>query len=342
MQIYKPLADVLVADAAGQLTNRYLRGQSCDWDEITSVTDSVYMPFRVRPVGKSIRPKSTHHTTQIGGFTVSRFSYGVPVYIDNFDPAPGKGMVLTTLFGDIQHAGGHVETVQTGAGESFWADTAKADYVFEAFNGHHMQLNLVYRHQMLEDLYERWNGRPADPGMWTQRFKFGGPGSSWNALLEYSCRCIVEMPDQMSQGVLGKHLEEMLGLHLIRQLQCAFGETNESSHGVLAPRCVKAAEDYMASHARFAPNRTQVAAAVGVSVRALSASFARFRGHSPMAYLRKVRLQGVRADLLAAPAGASVREIAAAWGYIFLGDFARQYRQQFGELPSETLRRLRS
>jgi len=46
----------------------------------------------------------------------------------------------------------------------------------------------------------------------------------------------------------------------------------------------------------------------------------------------------VRAELLMADAGATVRSVAQAWGYANFGLFAAAYQQRFGELPSATLR----
>jgi AraC-like DNA-binding protein len=75
-----------------------------------------------------------------------------------------------------------------------------------------------------------------------------------------------------------------------------------------------------------------VAAHAGVGVRALGAAFQRETGVSPMRYLRQLRLDQARIDLLSR--GCSVTEAATRWGFCNLGDFARYYRQRHGELPS--------
>ena len=62
-------------------------------------------------------------------------------------------------------------------------------------------------------------------------------------------------------------------------------------------------------------------------------------GTNPASYLRAVRLDRVRKDLLHA---GSVTDAATRWGFWHFGHFSNDYREQFGELPSETLRRLRS
>jgi transcriptional regulator GlxA family with amidase domain len=59
-----------------------------------------------------------------------------------------------------------------------------------------------------------------------------------------------------------------------------------------------------------------------------------------MSYLRRLRLDHVRAELLKAdPRLVSVTEVATRWGFLHQSRFAQQYRQRFGELPSATLHR---
>jgi transcriptional regulator GlxA family with amidase domain len=59
-----------------------------------------------------------------------------------------------------------------------------------------------------------------------------------------------------------------------------------------------------------------------------------------MAYLRRVRLQKVREELLRDSAD-GVTDIATRWGFEHLGRFAGAYRRRYGETPSETRRRRR-
>ncbi|MET0886869.1 MAG: AraC family transcriptional regulator [Mycetocola sp.] len=88
---------------------------------------------------------------------------------------------------------------------------------------------------------------------------------------------------------------------------------------------------------------TGLAAAVSVSVRSLQEGFRRSLDTTPMAYLRRLRLEKVREELLAASAGTvSVTEVAARWGFVHLGRFAAAYRSEFSERPSDTLRSRRA
>lgn len=79
---------------------------------------------------------------------------------------------------------------------------------------------------------------------------------------------------------------------------------------------------------------------LNVSRRTLQYSFMQAYGIAPLSYLRLVRLNRARRDLLAASSDdTTVTEIALHWGFCHLARFAQSYRQLFGELPSDTLRR---
>lgn len=59
---------------------------------------------------------------------------------------------------------------------------------------------------------------------------------------------------------------------------------------------------------------------------------------SPKAYMQSKRFNSVRQNLRAAdPTNSNVWEIAAEWGFWHMGQFARDYRSFFNELPSATL-----
>jgi AraC-like DNA-binding protein len=60
-----------------------------------------------------------------------------------------------------------------------------------------------------------------------------------------------------------------------------------------------------------------------------------------MAVLRKKRLAQARADLAAAAPGTTVTSVALDCGFTHLGRFSLDYAKEFGEPPSETLRRAR-
>lgn len=107
----------------------------------------------------------------------------------------------------------------------------------------------------------------------------------------------------------------------------------------IAPRAVKQAIDYMRANVGAPLRIRDVADACCVTPRTLENGFRDFKGTTPIAYLRKLRLEAARRELQASGGNAKISEIARRWGFVDLGRFAERYRRAYGELPSETARK---
>lgn len=106
------------------------------------------------------------------------------------------------------------------------------------------------------------------------------------------------------------------------------------------PPTVRRAMAFMESNLDRPITIADIAAAAGVTVRAVQTAFQRHLGTSPLAHLRLLRLAHVHSELKAAdPATHTVAEIAARWGFHHHGRMAAAYLERYGELPSTTLAR---
>jgi AraC-like DNA-binding protein len=149
-------------------------------------------------------------------------------------------------------------------------------------------------------------------------------------------------PDSAPGPLLVRQLEQtLLAMLLEAQPNDASGRLAAPRQGC-APRHVRRAEEFMAAHVGEAIGIEDIVAASGASMRSLYEGFRRFRGTSPMEFLRTLRLGRVRADLLGARPGTRVSEVAARWGFFQFGRLAAQYRRNYGETPSATLHRVLS
>ncbi|WP_026073007.1 helix-turn-helix domain-containing protein [Nodosilinea nodulosa] len=102
---------------------------------------------------------------------------------------------------------------------------------------------------------------------------------------------------------------------------------------------VQEAEAFMLAHLDEPITLKAICQAVKTSKSALSYGFQDIFGLSPMAYLKTVRLNGVRRALKASdPTQATILGIANRYGFWHMGHFSHDYRQMFGESPSETLK----
>ena len=109
----------------------------------------------------------------------------------------------------------------------------------------------------------------------------------------------------------------------------------------IAPAVVRRLEQYIEAHWREPLSIDRLVAETGVSARSIFRAFDRSRGYSPMAFVKAVRLRHARTMLVSGDPGISVTTTAFQCNFSSPGHFARDYREAFGELPSETILRSR-
>lgn len=193
------------------------------------------------------------------------------------------------------------------------------------------------------DLAEENNGLPAS-GL---RFQAMTPVSAARQRMlvrtvEFICGQVV------ASGIT--EVPQLLVAEMARLAAAAFLETFPNTSmtvrylpdpGWVAPATVCRAAAFIDAHADQPVTATDIAAAAGVTIRALQYAFRRHYDMTPIGYLRRVRLERAHLALRnAAPGdGVTVATVARAWGWARPGQFAATYRQRFGMLPSRTLRR---
>lgn len=101
-------------------------------------------------------------------------------------------------------------------------------------------------------------------------------------------------------------------------------------------RALRKALDVMAVNDKENTPISRLCMEAGVSWSTLDRAFKDRFGFGPKQYQNRLRLNRVRSRLIAEPREAKIADIANEWGYWHLGQFARDYREMFGELPSAT------
>ncbi len=82
----------------------------------------------------------------------------------------------------------------------------------------------------------------------------------------------------------------------------------------------------------------EVAAHINVTERALQLAFKSAVGMSPSSVIRRMRLEGIRSDLLDSERNPSnIIDTASRWGIRSRSALVKGYRKQFNEAPSETI-----
>lgn len=104
-------------------------------------------------------------------------------------------------------------------------------------------------------------------------------------------------------------------------------------------RVVATAEELMRSRLHAPPSVTELCKATHTSSRALFYAFQSLLGRSPIQHCQILRLHAARRRFLQRGSDAYIRGVAEGLGFMHSGRFSADYRQLFGELPSETRKR---
>lgn len=181
----------------------------------------------------------------------------------------------------------------------------------------------------LEEPLKGVNWQAIDP------LRFQEVRASLGRLFRLAERSPALLEDPAIRGRLGGDLVPLLVEALVHR----------TGHGARLARpparieLVKAAQAWMAEHPHEPISLDGLCRQLAAGRRSLLQGFREHLGMGPMAYLKIRRLHGVRQALLEAdPQSTQVSELAARWGFMNAGHFARDYRRLFGEHPRTSLR----
>jgi AraC-like DNA-binding protein len=185
-------------------------------------------------------------------------------------------------------------------------------------------------------------GRPVDPPLRMSSSVAPVPetAAAQGRLVEFVVRELDRADAPLPNLVLAE-LEQAL---IVSYLNCNhhnYSHLLERSTRPVAPWQVRLAEEYIEQNWDQPVTVEALAFVADASVRSLFYSFKKSRGVSPMAFVRRVRLQHAKEMLVSARPETSVTSVASTCGFSNMGHFAKYYYAAFGEHPSATLRTAR-
>jgi len=133
-------------------------------------------------------------------------------------------------------------------------------------------------------------------------------------------------------------IESEVPVRLVRALASGQDDGRPPSFGT-RQLALDRARPFIEAHRDRPITVAELCEATRLSRRTLEYAFGEQLGVSPRAYLAALRLDGVRRELVPSDPPVTIADVANRWGFWHMGQFAADYRRQFGELPSETLRR---
>ncbi|WP_306206367.1 helix-turn-helix transcriptional regulator [Actinoplanes sp. RD1] len=220
-------------------------------------------------------------------------------------------------------------------------------FLYPLENGYHSDctdpalLDLRIPAAYVARLAEEMTGMPAA----ALRFHSLAPISP--SMAEYWAATVAFIADRMHAAGTGRHpliVDQLLRLGA-SALLTVFPNTSmvtgpRPESATTATGVVRRATAFIEAGADRPLTAAQIAEAVGLGIRSVQLAFRRQLDTTPMAYLRRVRLERARQELEAADpaAGVTVAATARRWGYPSASRFAGHYRELFGETPGHTLR----
>ena len=138
--------------------------------------------------------------------------------------------------------------------------------------------------------------------------------------------------------LFGPEQEEELVVGLLRAAMTD-SDAADRSAAAMRTHAITTTLDYIGSHEGERVTIREICKDTNVPLRTLERAFKEHFGIGPKAYLVRRRLNGVRDVLLRNDGSIVIADVANEWGFWHMGQFAKDYRTLFGELPSETLGR---
>lgn len=322
----------MLAQAWARATQRRVLFDTTERDAAQAMVGRVFRPHRLEPQ-RAARLRAGMQRLGTGLLGVGELQYGDTVDIL---PGPLESFYLLQLpiAGEAQ-----IET----AGRSFVSDTGCASLVSPSADlrmrwlAGNRQLCVRIEAETMRRFISAWSGRPCERA---PVFEPQLALDSHPCLLDVLLSLIDAAEQDAADGssLCAAQLQYRLLAALLGGVQHDAQQQLQGTAPPLAPHSVRRVEEYLVSHCDQAVTPESLAALAGVSIRSLFLGFQRYRGVSPMRLLHELRLRRAHEELLQALPGTRITDVAHRWGLSHLGRFSRDYRDCFGESPSETLR----
>jgi AraC-like DNA-binding protein len=306
-------------------------------DSFRDSLNSVFYPAHLEPTGGD-RPlvRSRLSATSLQHLTLGYVRFGNEVRLD--PGALGSYHVNVALSGSVEsHCGPQSVVARPGHAAVFTPHEHTRLPRWAADAG---QLCIKIERRSLEAELAALLGRPvtSEVGFPIDLDLTTPAGRSWFSLVQLLLTELDSPGSLVHRSATHRERLERLVIEGLLQAQPhKFTEELRDDRPAVRTRTVKRVVDALEAAPENPWTLGAMAQVAGVSGRRLQQGFREQLGSSPTAYLRVLRLERVREDLVAG--AGSVTEVAHRWGFAHLGRFADAYRERFGEPPSTTLRR---
>ncbi|NVK43284.1 MAG: AraC family transcriptional regulator [Oceanospirillaceae bacterium] len=169
-----------------------------------------------------------------------------------------------------------------------------------------------------------------------------GPGSAWWRTVRYIESELNNPNTLFLNSYFIREMEQALIKGILLSQPSNYSSIIGSSVEKTLPGYLNRTVEFIRQNAQENISIEDIESTAGVTRNKLYNDFKKYFGEPPTAYLKRVRLEGVRQDILIDRGYENISGIAMKWGFNHLGRFSADYKKQFNESPSDTLQRIRA
>jgi len=314
----------------------HVRLKSFDLDQLAHAVGRIYCPHRTQFRRTSTRIPGVFAIQYVGHQPVVELRYGTPAKVDAGE-FPRLMLMRTCLEGSgMATQDGVAVPMRPGQTLPMSAGLTTQVELDARFSQRSVKLDFG----RLEAQLARMLNQPVDRGIRFELRPFSPAlERAWSeavALLTTYARLNVTLPPTAAAS-----LDEFMISLVLTQHPHNFSDDLEARPAALPPRLIREAEHLMRTMS-CQLTVSGIAARLRVSLRSLEAGFREHRRTTPSRRLRSIRLDTVRAMLLAPRPSTTVTSAALECGFVHLARFSGYYKTAFGESPAQTLRRSRA
>jgi len=317
--------------------HRYELERTTELDVAEYVASQIFTPHRIGFAGRSRHVDARLRADRLGAVTVGYLQYGADVELVHESEIRDYHINIP-LSGRAESWCGSESALATRVQAAVFLPGRPAGIKWAADC---VQLCVKLSRADLELQAEGLLGRPAAKplNIPVSMDLTTESGKSWLAALSAFTREFKQSEGILQYPMIGRHVEQLLMTGFLLQQPMFRALALGGDEKPEPPRTIRIALDLIESRPEEFSTITDLAREIGLSVRALQDGFKRHVGVPPLTYLREVRLNRARAELMAAsPGSVTVAQTAMKWGFSHLGRFSLAYRRKFGMTPYQTLR----
>ncbi|GLQ74039.1 AraC family transcriptional regulator [Vibrio penaeicida] len=313
----------------------HLLFSSSNVDEAKASVGRVMTPHELNVINNNGRLDASMHYMPLGDISLYRLKYGSSVSI-HIPTIKDYYCIQIPIHGHACVTNGSEKIESTESTASVLNPEVQTDMVWDYDND---QFMVRISRSLMERTAIGILGHDIDDPI---RFDVGFRWQdcpAWYCLLSYLLDFYANSdPSLRENKLITSQLNQLTATTLFLNHKHSQSEEKVTQRTSIRPRHIKRAQEYMEAHAHEPISVELLAQVCGISIRSLYSGFKDFVGTTPMQYLRNLRLDHVRNDLLTSEA-TSVTSVAMRWGFSHMGRFSAEYKARFGESPSQTFRK---